>query len=100
MQVLRERQEQEQRVGDVCSDTLEIHGLTPCPGGQGVEEDAVGFTKTFPDIPCVSQIPGGLSLRLVIPTERRSIPPGSRKGGKNVGSLVTWDSPLRTDSAS
>ena len=33
----------------------------PCAGG---------FTHTFPDIPCVSQMCGGLSLRLSIPTER------------------------------
>ena len=67
--------------GDVCSDTLEIHGLNPC--GQGAGEDAVGFAKTFPDIPCVSQMSGGLSLRLGIPTERLSIPLGSRKGGSD-----------------
>ena len=29
-----------------------------------VDDDASGFTKTFPDIPCVSQILGGPSLRL------------------------------------
>ena len=55
---------------------------------------------TFPDIPCVSQVSGGPSLRLGIPTERLSIPPGSRKGGSNTGWLGTWCSPLRTDSAS
>ena len=41
--------------------------------------------KTFPDIPCVSHMSGGLSLRLGIPTERLSIPPGSRKGGNKAG---------------
>ena len=61
--------------GDVCSDTLEIHGLIP--PGLGAEEDAVGFTKKIPDIPCVSQMSGGLSLRLGIPTERLKSPPGS-----------------------
>ena len=30
----------------------------------------------FPDIPCVSQILGGPSLRLGIPRKRLSIPPG------------------------
>ena len=44
--------------------------------GWGAEEDAVGFAKTFPDVPCVSQLSGGLSLRLGTPTERHSIPPG------------------------
>ena len=42
--------------GDVCSDTLEIHGCNSC--GYGAEEDAVGFAKTFPDFPCVYQILG------------------------------------------
>ena len=69
----------------VTCDTLEIHGLNSCPGGYSDEEDTVGFAKTFPDIPCVSQISGGLSLRLGIHTERFSIPPGSRKGGSNAG---------------
>ena len=32
--------------------------------------------KTFPDIPCVSQILGGPSLRLGIARERLTIPPG------------------------
>ena len=40
------------------------------------EEDATGFAKTFPDFPCVSQMLGGPSLRLGIPTERLSIPSG------------------------
>ena len=37
--------------------------------GYGAEEDARGFTETFPDIPCVSKIFGGLSLRLSIDPE-------------------------------
>ena len=84
--------------GDICSVTLETQGLNP--PWQGDEEDAGGFTKTFPEIPCVSQMSGGLSLRLSIPTERLSIPPGSRKGWSNSGWLGKWDGPLRTDSAS
>ena len=42
--------------------TLEIRGLN-LPG-RGDEEEAGGFAKTFPDIPCVFQISGGISLRL------------------------------------
>ena len=61
------------------------------------EEDAVGFTKRFP-IYSVFQIFSGLSLRLGLPRER--LPPRSGWGGKNTGWLVTWDRPLRTDSAS
>ena len=56
--------------------------------------------KTSPDIPCVSQMLGGPSLRLGIPIERLSIPPGIGWGGKDTGRLVTCESPLRTDSAS
>ena len=48
--------------GEMSSVTLEIQGLSPC--GQGDEEEAGGFAKTFPDIPCVFQISGGMSLRL------------------------------------
>ena len=44
--------------------------------GSGDEEDAGGFTKTFPEKTCVSQKSGGLSLRLSIPRGRLSIPPG------------------------
>ena len=56
----------------LCSVTLEIQGLNP--PGYGDEEDAGGFTKTFPDIPCVSQMSGGLSLRLSIPPGRLEHP--------------------------
>ena len=61
--------------GDVCSDPLELHGFNSC--GQGVEEDAVGFAKTFPDVPRVSQMLGGLFLRLGIPRDWLRSPPGS-----------------------
>ena len=47
----------------------------------------------------VSQKLGGPFLRLSIPRERLSIPPGSWWGGKNTGWLVTWDCLLRTVSA-
>ena len=61
---------------------------------------ATGFAKTFPDIPCVSQMRGGPSLRLGIPIERLSIPPGTGWGGQDSGWLVTCECPLRTDSTS
>ena len=48
----------------------ELHGINSC--GQGAEEDATGSAKTFPDIPCVSQMLGGPCLRLGIPFERLS----------------------------
>ena len=38
--------------------TLEIRGLNP--PFKVEQEDAGGFTKTFPDVPCVSQISGVL----------------------------------------
>ena len=49
---------------------------------------------------CVPNCLAAQLLRLGIPRERLSIPPGSGWGGKDNGSLVTWDCPLRTDSAS
>ena len=64
------------------------------------EEDAIGFAKTFPDIPCVSHMSGGPSLRLGIPKERLSISPGIWNVVKNASWLVTWECPLRTASAS
>ena len=80
------------------SDIWELHGFNSC--GKGAEEDAAGFAKTFPDIPCVSQMLGGPSLRHGIPTERLCIPPGTGWGGKIASWLATWECPLRTDSAS
>ena len=81
------------------SDTWELHGFNSC--GEGAEEeDAAGFAKKFPDVPCVSEMLGGPFLRLSIPRERLSIPPGSRRGGENTGWLATWNSPLHSDSAS
>ena len=56
--------------------------------------------KTFPDIPCVSQMLGGPSLRLGTPNKRLSIPSGIGWGEKNTGRMVTWECPLRTGSAS
>ena len=53
--------------------------------------------KRFPIYHACPKISGGLSLRLGIPREQLSIPPRSRKGGKNAGWLGTWESPLRTD---
>ena len=76
---------------DVCSDTLETHGLDSC--GKSAEKNAVRFAKTFPDFPCVPQILGGPSLRHGIPREGLSIPPGPRTSGKNAYWLVTWDCP-------
>ena len=48
------------------------------PADKVLKEDATGSVKTFPDIPRVSQMLGGPSLRLGIPIERLSIPPGIR----------------------
>ena len=59
-----------------------------------------GSAKTFPEKPCVSQMLDGPSLRLGIPIETLSIPPGTAWGGKDTRCLVTWECPLRTDSAS
>ena len=56
--------------------------------------------KRFPIKPCVCQMLGGPSLRLGIPVERLSIPSGIGWGGNDTGRLVTWEFPLRIDSAS
>ena len=40
------------------------------------DDDASGFAKTFPDIPCVSQMLGGPSLRLGDTKECLNIPSG------------------------
>ena len=71
-----------------------------CVSDKVLKKTHLDLQKTFPDIPCVSQMLGSPSLRLGTPQERLSIPSGSGKGWKNAGWLVTWDSPLRTDSAS
>ena len=76
----------------MCSDTWELHGFNSC--GWGAEDDAAEFAKTFPSIPCVSQMLGGPSLRRGSPTERLRIPPGTGWGGKDTGRLVTWEFPL------
>ena len=49
---------------------------------------------------CVSQMLGGPSLRLGTPKERLSIPSGIGWGGNDTGWLVTWEFPVRIDSAS
>ena len=54
--------------------------------------------KRFPDIPCVSQMLGGPSLRLGIPIERLSIPSRIGWGGNDTGRLTTWEFSLRIDS--
>ena len=56
--------------------------------------------KTFPDVPCGSQMLGGPSLRLGIFVERLSIPSGIGWGGNDTGWLATREFPLRTDSSS
>ena len=56
--------------------------------------------KTFPDIPCVSQMHGGPSLRRGDTNEGLYIPSGIGCVGNTPGRLVTWEFPLRTDSAS
>ena len=60
----------------------------------------VDLQKTFPDIPCVSHILGGPSLRLGVTKECLRLPSGIGWGGNDTGRLVTWEFPLRIDSAS
>ena len=59
----------------------------------------VDLQKRFPEIPCVSQMHGGPSLRRDDTKENLNNPSGIVCGGKDTGRLVTWEFPLRTDSA-
>ena len=68
--------------------------------GKGADEDACGFAKTFPDIPCVSQMLGGPSLRHGVTKECLNIPSGIGCAGNDTDRLVKWKLPLRIDSAS
>ena len=52
------------------------NSMDSIPADKVLKRDATGFAKTFPDFPCVSQMLGGPPLRLGIPIERPSIPPG------------------------
>ena len=56
--------------------------------------------KTFTDIPCVSQMLGGPSLRRGDTKEVLNIPSGIGCVGNDTGRLATWEFPLLTDSAS
>ena len=60
----------------------------------------VDLQKTFPDIPCVSHMLGVPSLRRGDTNEGLNIPSGIGCSGNNIGRLVTWEFPLRIDSAS
>ena len=59
-----------------------------------------GFAQTFPDVPCVSPILGGPSLRLGVMKDCLNIPSGIGRGVNDTGQLVTWEFPLGIDSAS
>ena len=58
----------------------------------------VDLQKTFPDIPCVSQMLGGPSLRLGDTKECLNIPSSTGWRWNDTGRLVTWECPLRADS--
>ena len=61
------------------------NSMDSIPAGKVLKRTQLDLQKTFPDIPCVSQMPGGPSLRLGILKERLSIPPGIGCGGKDTG---------------
>ena len=54
-----------------------LNSMDSIPADKSAVEDATGPAKTFPDIPCVSQMLGGPFLRVGIPIERLCIPPGT-----------------------
>ena len=55
------------------------------PADKVLKKTPLDLQKTFLQKPCVSQMSGGLSLRLSIPPGGLSISPGSRKGGSHAG---------------
>ena len=75
------------------------NSMDSIPMDKVLKKTRLDLQKRFP-IYHVSQLLGGPSLRLGIPIERLSNPPGTGWGGKNTGWLVTWECPLRTESAS
>ena len=70
------------------------------PADKVLKKTLLDLQKRFPIYHVCPKKLGGPFLRLGIPRERLSIPPGSGWGGKNESWLATWDCPLRTDSAS
>ena len=53
------------------------NSMDSIPADKVLKRTHLDLQKTFPDIPCVSQMLGGPSLRLGIPIERLSIPSGT-----------------------
>ena len=76
------------------------NSMDSIPADKVLKMTHLDLQKCFPKKTCVSQMLGGPCLRLGIPLERLSIPPGTGRGVNDTGRLVTWECPLRTDSAS
>ena len=74
------------------------NSMDSIPADKVLKRKHVDLQKRFPKNH-VSQMLGGPSLRLGIPIERHSIPPGTGWGGNDTGWLATWECPLCTDSA-
>ena len=51
------------------------NSMDSTPSDKVLKKTHPDLQKTFPDIPCVSQMLGGPSLRLGIPIERLSVQP-------------------------
>ena len=52
------------------------NSMDSVPADKVLKRTLLDLQKTFPDVPCVSQMLGGPLLRLGIPIERLSIPSG------------------------
>ena len=52
------------------------NSMDSLPADKVLKKTRLDLQKRFPTYPCVSQMLGGPSLRLGIPIERLSIPPG------------------------
>ena len=67
---------------------------------KGADEDTYGFAKTFPDIPCASQMLGVPILRLGVAKECLNVLSSIGLNVNDTRRLVTWEFPLQPDSAS
>ena len=76
------------------------NSMDSIPADNELKKKHVDLQKRFPIYHVCPKCLAAPSLRLGIPIERLSIPPGSGWGGKNTGWLVTWEFPLRIDSES
>ena len=79
---------------------LFLNSMDSTPADKVLKKTLLDLQKRFPIYHMCPKCLAAHSLRLGITIERLSIPPGNGWGGKDTGRLVSWECPLRTDSAS